>query len=227
MEEQEKVAVATPAESEADRNFKELRNRTEQFERKAEESARRVAELESALEAYKNNAARPKMQLTDEVDDDVYVDGRHHKQALNQVREEIATYKKEMANMMQIQEANQAELQLKAKYSDFDQVVTSDNLKKLAESDPQLMKTIMANEKLYDKGYASYALIKKMLYSEKTQLEDQKIQENKKRPVSSSAAGGQTGDNPLAHVSDYDRIILTKEDKERLRRMREEIRLRP
>lgn len=205
-------------ETEKEQNMRYFRERAEMAERRAQE-------LEQLVRQNMNqNAPTTKIQLEEDpldIQDDTYIEGKHLKKYVNSLRHELQETKKQQQEFMQQNALNNAERQLKAQFGDFDQVVTPDNLRKLAQQKPALYRSIIANPDVYDKGYAAYEIIKNagIGFNEYAE-QDRKIEENKSKPRSASpqTSGAQTADTPLTYISNYDRRVLTEERKEQLRR---------
>lgn len=114
---------------------------------------------------------------------------------------------------------NQAEMRLKNQFTDFDSVVTKENLEKLAAQKPSLYRTIISSPDVYDKGYTAYEMIKSSgIIADQYQELDRRVEDNRAKPRSAANAAPQSGETPLARVGDYDRRVLTEERKDQLRR---------
>jgi len=188
------------AESSKEINFRLLRERAERAER-------RLQELETQR--------APQSQEDDDfdVDDEGLVEGKQLKKYAREAKIDFKQTKQQLEAL----NSAYAEMRLKAKYPDFDQVVTPENVKKLSEVDPVLYRSMMANPDLYEKGEAACKLIKSFVMAEKYPEQDKRLQDNRAKPRAAGTSG-QTADTPLAHVNDYDRRVLTEERKEQLRR---------
>lgn len=229
MDEEVKEKVETPVEqpvaqeNEATRNFRELRDRADAIERRAAEQEKRNKELEAALLAQSQGQQQQFELVDDDIDDDVYIDGKRHKRTIAKLKKELEDTRKTVNDFIQHTTMSNAEMRLKNQFADFNDVVTEENLRKLAQSDPQMMRTILANNDLYDRGYISYSLLKSAGIGAKYNDVEEKSAQNKNRPRSSSSAAPQTGQTPLTQVDQFDRIVLSPEDKKRLIKMREDI----
>jgi hypothetical protein len=208
-------------ESQKDLNFRIVRERMESAEQRA-------AELERILQAnMAQNNRSTKMEVVEEDDvdlgDDSYVEGKHLKKYVKTIKNELKTTKKQLEEINKKAQEDFAEMKLKAQFTDFDSVVTKDNLAKLAAVKPVLYRSILASSDLYDRGYTAYELIKSAgIASDDYSAQERKLEENSKKPRSAANASPQTAETPLAKVGDYDRRILTEERKEQLRRQVEE-----
>lgn len=207
-------------ESNKEYNMRMMRERLEAAER-------RNIEFERIIQQNMNqNQPSQKIELIDEsddldLDDDSFAEGKHLKKTYHKVNKKIDELKK----LHQQTQVQTIEMQLRNKYTDFDNVVSTENLEKLKQDKPFLYKSIISNPDLYEKGQAAYDIIKNsVFYSEKNKYEDvdKRIEQNKNKPRSIANVAPQTGDTPLAKVGDYDRRILTEERKAEIRRQVEE-----
>jgi hypothetical protein len=209
-------------ESQKETNFRLLRERAEQAERRA-------LELERMIQAnMSQNQPSQKMQVEEDDDDlgisdDTYIEGKHLKKYVKSLKQELKNTRKQFEEYNQKTTLDQAEMRLKGQFTDFDSVVSRENLEKLASAKPALYRSIMATNDIYDRGYTAYEMIKASgLIGEPYTQTDKKLEENKSKPRSAANAGPQTAETPLVRVGDYDRRVLTEERKEQLRRQVEE-----
>lgn len=213
-----------PQDSQKEANMRILRER-------AENAERRALELERMVQMNMSQQQSNKMQITDnhddddylDVNDDNYIEGKQLKKYVKSLKQELKNTRKQFEEYNQQNAMNNAEMRLKSQFNDFESVVSRENLEKLQSQKPALYRTIMASPDIYDKGYAAYELIKSSgIASDQYQEIDRKVEENRSRPRSASNSSPQVGDTPLARVGDYDRRILTEERKDMLRRQVEE-----
>jgi hypothetical protein len=198
---------------------------------RAESAERRSAELERMVQMnMSQNQQSQKMQLEDDEDDfdlndDTYIEGKHLKKYVRNLKNELKNTRKQFEDYNQQNALTQAEIRLKSQFNDFDAVVNQENLRKLEQQKPALFRTILANNDVYDKGYAAYEFIKSsgIVANQYNEL-DRRVEDNKMKPRSAANASPQSGDTPLTRVGDYDRRILSEERKEQLRRQVEEAR---
>ena len=212
--------VEEKIESNKEYNMRMMRERLEAAER-------RSLELERMIQQNMNqNQPSQKIELIDEYDgsdleDDSFAEGKHLKKTVKSVNAKINELKK----LHQQTQVQQIELQLRSAFSDFDKVVSAENLEKLKQNKPFLYKSIISNPDLYEKGQAAYDIIKNStFYADKNKYEDvdKRIEQNKNKPRSIANVSPQTSDTPLAKIGDYDRRILTEERKAEIRRQVEE-----
>ena len=215
----EQPAQQSVKESSKESNLRILRER-------AEAAERRALELERMIQ--NQNEPKPISHTTNEDDDidipdDSYVEGRQVKKYINNLKRQVKATQEQFDKYNQQNSLTQAEIRLKSQFSDFDNVVSKENIQKLAELKPALHRTIFANNDIYDRGYAAYELIKSSgILPTGNESIDRKLEENKSKPRSMATASPQTSNTPLTRVGDYDRRVLTEERKDQLRRQVEE-----
>ena len=224
--EQEAVTEKPQEQSNVQESSKEINFRV--MRERAESAERRSLELERMMQANMSQQQTTKMQIVDDEDDfdisdDTYIEGKHLKKYVKNLKRELKETKKQFQEFNEQSAVVNAEMRLKSQFTDFDSVVTKENLEKLQFQKPSLYRTILANPDMYDKGYAAYELIKGSgIIDNQYQELDKRIEENRSKPRSAANASPQSGDTPLTRVGDYDRRILTEERKEQLRQQVEE-----
>lgn len=208
----ENTQQTTTKESEREYNLRLMAERA----RRAEE---RTAELERYVESQKKQQQPTSNDDDIDLDDDSYIEGKHFKKYVRTLKDEIKQAKEQLKEFTQQTSTSSAELKLKAKYNDFDAIVTQENIQKLAAMKPAHYRSIMANPDLYDKGEAAYDLIKNFVANNEYAQQDKRIEENKSKPRSSGSTAASQSDTPLSRIGDYDRRVLSDGDRERIMRM--------
>jgi len=207
--------------SDKDQNLRYLRE-------KADAAERRAQELERMIQMNMNQQQHTKIQVEedDELDisDDTYVEGKQLKKYIKELKKDLKNTKKQFEETSYKNVVANAEMRLKSQFTDFDNVVTKDNLNKLANMKPSLYRSIMSNQDIYDQGYSAYDIIKSSGIMDDTYAsQDKKMEDNRSKPRSAGSVSPQDAEVPtLSRVGDYDRRILTPERKEQLRRQVEE-----
>ena len=198
VEETKQVAQAAPQESNADRNFRALREKTERIERENNEMARQLA-------AY-NQQAQTRPQEEPEVDDNLAPDALIEKRHLSRYDKKIQKLENQLKAYQEQSVSLSAESQLKSKYSDFDTIVNKDNLEMLKLTYPELAQTIYNNPDLYTKGASAYTIIKQMGIAPGTSQDANREQAErnlaKPRPLA-SVASSQGNDSPLQRANAF------------------------
>ena len=82
---------------------------------------------------------------------------------------------------------------LKSKFSDFDQVVTQENVEKLKLSEPELYASVTSGSDLYAKGVSAYKILKNLGIAKEDLYTDTKdqVHQNHSKPLSAQAIKGQ------------------------------------
>lgn len=199
----------TLVESSKEQNLRILRER-------AEAAERRALELERAMAAQK-----PQVQEQEEledVQDDDYLNGKKYKKYYKGLKEELRATRDELKQYMEKASLSSADLKLRAQFSDFEQVVNDENIRKFASLYPEDYETLRHNPDIYAKGKTVYNMIKNYGITKNYKEVDKKLEDNRNRPKSAASASPQSADTPLTRVGDFDRRVLTEDDKTRLRR---------
>ncbi len=197
-------------------NWRQMRQEKEAAERRAQDYERKLQDIQRSLQPQQQEQQEPDEDLG--IDDDALSEGKHLKKIYKKLNNENKAFRAQLEQFNNYQ----AEMKLRAKFTDFDSVVTEDNIKKLMATKGSMARSIMANPDLYDKGETAYEAIKTWVTSEDYTAQEKKLEENKNKPKSSSSIAPQTAETPLAKIGDYDRRVLTEERKNQLRQQVEE-----
>ena len=191
-------------------NFRRLREKADRVERERDEAVRRLQELE----------ARASQASTQSDDDDVHIapddlaEGKH----LSKVTQKIKRLENELKQYKQQSTVDSAEARLKAQYSDFDKVVSRENIEALRDAYPELATSIHSTPDIYSRAVSAYTMIKKMgIYQDTQQYSaDREIaQRNAAKPKPTASISPQQGDSPLSKANAFANG-LTKELKAQL-----------
>lgn len=160
-------------------NFQKLREKAERLERENSELKR----YSSQSRTIPSSPSQREDEL--EIDDDDIPDGKLVKKLYREIDQLKKTY-------TQDQQATIPD-KLKSKFSDFDQVVTQENVEKLKQTEPELYSSIVSGNNLYAKGVSAYKTLKALGIAKSDPYVDQKkqVQENASRPISTQAIKGQ------------------------------------
>lgn len=148
-------------------------------------------------ERYKREAEELKKQLESRRGDD-----------------ELVEYK-QLREMQQRMEQQTLDLRLKSKFPDFDAVVNSESLQKLAKEDPELAYTIDSTPDLYTKAVAAYKMLKSKERHVPVSEDDEYFEENQYKPRSTNSLNPQSSERPLSNANAFQRG-LTPELKAKL-----------
>ena len=184
--------VVQPPESDQQLDRQEEAQPTQQSKRNDEEynwrEARRVREqLERENRELREiaDSLRQKPIEDNLSEDDLLTVGQHKKDVERSVAKAIRDY-----------EARTVDDRLRAKFSDYDQVVSQENIELLRQNDPELAKSLkLLADDPYDQSIAAYKMLKRFGYvSQKpTQnLEKKKAIENSQKPISVNSVSKQS-----------------------------------
>jgi hypothetical protein len=190
-----------PKESHADKNFKALREEKDRLAREREQMQRERDEAMRYAQMAMQNQQRQQQPAEPEPLDTDVVEYGHVRKTIKALKDEINTIKQES-------QIGIIEAQLKAKYSDFDSVVSKANLDQLQEQYPDIHKTIYTSQDLYAKGSTAYQLIKKFVSepaeAPRASLSEQKqLQQNMAKPKSLNTVNASQPETPLDRARLY------------------------
>jgi len=210
---QEEVKAPTPEDEMQEVRFKTLRNNNKQLEQQNEALNHRLEALERAQRPVAQQ--QPEDKYTEEVlAPDDFVEGKHlskYDQKFTQMSKELAEYKKQ-AHM------NSVDSQIKAKYPDFDDVVTKENMQVLYTAEPDFAKTIATAQDLYSQAATAYKLIKKLgiIPSDATLKNAHRMAKNSEKPIPTGSVHSQaTADSPLSSANSFAED-MSKEEKQKI-----------
>lgn len=180
----EAIAHETPSTESQERNWREVRDRQKEQQNKIKELERQLQERESLPE--------PEMELED--DEDLLTRG-------------------ELKKLFRQREQETLDERLSSKYTDFNAVVSPENIELLNKNEPELALSIKANTNPYSQAVAAYKMIKKLGIHEDpdTSKDKAKLAENSSKPMSSSSSKG----TPLSQAHNFSQG-LTKDLKRQL-----------
>ena len=159
------------------RDFYRLRDTKKQLERENRELRARMAESE--------RPPQPKEEDDLVLDDDDIVEGKVVKKLYNELRTLKKSYEQEKLQTIPDR--------LKTKFSDFEQVVTQENIEKLKQAEPELYASITSGSDLYAKSVSAYKTLKALgiVKDDPYVAQKEKAQSNASRPMSAQAIKGQ------------------------------------
>jgi hypothetical protein len=201
-------------ETQKEYNLRIMRQRITESDARAAAAEQRLQEVEKMIRAQQSNTVEHEDADDFNIEDDGYPDNKIIKKIYNQFNKKLQKTQEELNQYRSRSTAEQAELRLKAQYSDFDQIVTSENIKRLQVMEPEEYSSMISNPDTYAKAKTAYNMIKRNNLYDKYEDIDKKIEANKSKPRSPSTAGAQNAETPLTKIGDYDRRVLTEEQKE-------------
>lgn len=209
-----KPATETPKEQ----SLRILRERAE----KAEQEKYLLLKRLNDMEQQRQQASAPIIEDTDiNLGSDDYAQGQH----LSKVQKKIKHLEDQLKQYHQQSSTTAVEAKLKAQYSDFDKVVSPDNIEMLRNAYPELAATLNANNDLYSKAVSAYTLIKKFGIHQDEPFSSDKLraQTNAAKPKPLASISPQQGESPLSRANAFANG-LTEELKTQLKREMDEAR---
>lgn len=207
-----------------EQNFRAMRERAEAAERGRQEAERRSSELERIIRSnMSSNQPSQKLQIADDDDDlgisdDSYIEGKDFKRYVKTLKQEVRSTRKQQEETHQMYALSLAELKLNSKYNDFSKVVNDDSLNRLKNEKPPVYRSIMSNPDIAERGETAYEFLKNDSSIDIYANENKRLEENRKKPGSAATTDAQVADTPLARIGDYDRRVLSKQQKEDIMR---------
>lgn len=183
----------------AERNFRELREKSERMERERNEYALRLAQMEQQRSVQQTPSSQD-----DDINfgDDDLVEGKTLKKIVKKIENRLE-------NQYRQQREVTTEMMLKSRFNDFDQVVNEKTIAQLRDKYPEVAQSLNMQQDPYAKLSAAYTLIRDLNISENNtdRYDEDKevIQRNLKQPKSASSLATQSGTTPLSQANDYAR----------------------
>lgn len=188
--------------------------------RKMQEQERQNKDLQEQLREIQHKLQPPPKEEVDELDnlsnDDIITVAQAKKLATKMAKSVAQEVFKQ-------REAATVDERLKLKFSDFDQVVTKENIELLKQTEPELVMSLYHNPDPYNQGVAAYKLLKKLGSQEESMpSEKKKAMQNSQKPVSVNAVSKTSA---IGNASQFENG-LTKELKDQLWKEMQEIKKR-
>lgn len=224
------VVAAAPVEEESDakKSFRELKDAKRKAERERDEYLRRIEEFESGSR-HRQAATTPKEQHEEDesfhLGDDDIAEGKHISKVDKRAQSKIKALEERLSKYEAQSAEEKAEATLRAKYADFDKVVSRDNIEMLTEAYPELARTLYATNDLYTKAVSAYTLIKKFgIYQESPFNSEKAIaMKNVAKPRPLASVSPQQGETPMSRANAFANG-LTDDLKAQLRKEMEDAR---
>lgn len=169
--------------------IKNLRRDRKEAIRRAEDAENRAKMQEELLQRvmaqqYPSQSAPIEPDIIQEIEREEYVPGEKVARALKKQKEDFRKELDEVKKTYAAQHQQNLFSDLKREYADFDEVVTSETLAILEETNPKLAHAIAASKDPYSIAIQSYEYIKakgltNKLQSKRMQETDSRIEQNK------------------------------------------------
>ena len=202
------VVQEPPKETPAQISWKQLREKAERAEKRAEELERLVANQQ-------NQAPKQAPDDDDEeirIQPDDLVEGKH----LSRYDKKIRKMEQQIREYQAKTYETTAETRIKQEFPDYDKVVTQESLYILQNQFPELAQSISSNPDLYSKAKAAHLAITKLgINPNDTSIQQETINKNVAKPKPLASIAPQQGDSPLTRANAF-ASGLTQELKDQL-----------
>lgn len=206
---------AEPEEQESDKekNFRALREKTEQLEKERDEYRKRMEDILYAQQMSQNKKPEkePEPEPEYKLSDDDFVEGKH----LSAYEKKIKRMEEKFKQMEQQQHLLSVEQKLVRKYPDFEEVVSTENINRLKEEYPSVAKLVSQSQDVESQGESAYLMLKKFgIYEDKYKRERQTVNKNSNKPRPAQAVK-KSRQNALDNASGFIGGRITEEEKKR------------
>ena len=148
-------------------NWKNLREEKDRVQRERDEAVALLRQIENQVLSEQKKAKEAPSNEFDDLDADDYIPRSYVDKKYKELRREVEEYKKTNYERT-------VESQMKAQFSDFDEIVSHDNIKKLKDAYPEIASSIASNSDLGSRAKAAYTVIKKLGISSGNQFGGEK-----------------------------------------------------
>ena len=188
-----------------DYNWSEARRKLDQLERENREQRELLHQMQA------QQTPKPIDEIAG-LDDDDIITVKQHRSSVSKIARQVAE------EVVRQRDAATVDDRLRSKFSDYDQVVSVDNIETLQKNDPELAQSLkMLADDPYKQSVAAYKLLKNMGYGPSvnnapTTFEKKKASDNLQKPVSINAVSKQSA---IGNMSMFENG-LTKDLKDKL-----------
>lgn len=211
VNEQLSEEIQEPVETPQQRNFKNLKSKLKETEDKLAEIERQRDEAFRYAQMAQGYTQPPmSQQREEEIADDELIEARHLKTYQRKMEERFKKYEADL-------QFQTTEAKIKARFPDFDDIVTTDSLKKLAKLEPEMARTLDSAQDLYSKAVSAYKLIKKLDSKDEDsyELDQIRVQQNVKKPRTATSIAPTQNVTPLSRANAFNQP-LTDEMKDKI-----------
>lgn len=143
-----------------DRNWRELRKSKEEWERKARMQEELLQRVLTQPQQVQQSVSPQEEDIIQELAKEEYVPGEKVAKGLRKIEEKFEKKFREVEQRYASQQQNSLLSELKREFPDFDQVVNSESLTHLEETNPRLANAIAASKDPYMIAVQSYEYLK-------------------------------------------------------------------
>lgn len=208
----EQVAAPTPP-SDIDKNMKRLRDDRAKAERERDDMMRLVQQMSQQQQNAQQPIAEENYELN--VNENDLAEGKHLQKLqsrINKLESTLRSYHQDTTNRIE-------ESRIKARYPDFEEVVSNENVEALKLAHPEIFNTLIQSPDLYSKGVSAYKIIKQLGLSDSpvraSHTDDrERIQANAAKPKSPSTVGAKASSSSLGQAGAYENSLTPARKKQ-------------
>ena len=219
------VAPEPVEESAAKKSFRELAAARKKAERERDEYRQLLQEMQAA----KNPPAPAPVEEDDNFNlgDDDIAEGKHISKVDKRAQSKIKALEQRLQKYERETAESRAETALRAKYPDFDKVVSRENIEMFAAAYPDVAQSLNSNNDLFSKASSAYTMIKKFgIYQESPFSSEKAVAlKNVVKPRPLASVSPQQGATPMSRANAFENG-LTDDLRAQLRREMEQNRMR-
>lgn len=219
-----------PKESDAEMNFRRLREKADRLEKERDQDRQMMMKMQEEILNSRQYQQQPQQQTYQQQEPDEFADVDRSDWATIDQSERLAQrvadariekkwqeYKKKEQEEQAKKHREEAPSRVRAKFPDFDSVVTKESMTLLQKMEPDIFKALgdITNEE--SQAIAAYKYVTKFL-PDATQVEmtRQRLQENAMKPKSLSSTGGSS---PLSQAGAFEQGLTPALQKQLLAEM--------
>jgi len=207
QEQEQEVVENQPKETASNansENIRFLREEKERLQKERDDYQRRLWEYERQQQQQAVQA-KPQDNYKQPAPDDL-VEYKDVQRLLKERDEENKRYRAQA-------EAATTEARLRSKFTDFDSVVSPENISMLNSMEPELAESIGSNPNMYNKAIAAYKAIKRLAPKDTYTEEKDRVVRNVAKPRPSNAASPKGSDSPLSKANAFGRGLSDEQKK--------------
>lgn len=210
---QQEEVQATPQRpiSDEEHNWKEARRKMQELERRSEEQDELIRRLQS------QRTSPPSEDDLSKLSDDDIVTAKQARSLAEKMARQVAE------ETIRQREASTVDERLKARFPDYESVVTQENVEILKQQDPELAMSLYAlAQDPYAQAVAAYKMLKRQVGTDMAKQHPSKAKalENAKKPVSVQAVGKNSA---IGNVSRFENGLTPELRKELYQEMQQAI----
>lgn len=195
-------------------NFRMMRERLERAERERDEAMKYAISMNQPKQQVQPSQEEDYSDLGVNADD--LMEGKHGQKILKELRE----LKKELNSYKARTTEDTTRIKLTSQFTDYDRVMTQENLNALENANPELAEMISNTPDVYKRAKMAYEMVKKFgIYKDTSYDHDKTIaQKNSSKPRPLASVSPQQSDSPLSKANAFANMPLSKDVKDQLHR---------